>query len=269
MTQTKNSICYLICVFNDQQGLETSLASVFQDDPLADILIVDDGSTPALTLPAIPEAFHVELLTLERNLGLIDALNIGLSTIMKGDYRYIARLDAGDTVNKGRLQAQLTYMEDHPMIGMVGTQLRAFDKKTGETLWYFKNPIGATKVAQTLKVKNCLAHPSVMIRRSVFDTLGFYDKGFKYAEDYEMWRRIENSFGVDNLIDVFVNKEITSTQMTALNRRGSALSKLRAQIKYFKISDFYCWAGVFRTLISLIVPRKILLFIRSKLSAVS
>lgn len=269
MTKSKNSICYLICVFNDQQGLETTLQSVFLDDPLADILIVDDGSTPPITVPKAPEGFRLHLKTLEKNVGLIDALNTGLVWIMEHEYPYIARLDAGDTVNKGRLKAQYEHLETHSEIGMVGTQMRAFDEKTDKTLFHVRNPIGVKKVSQTLKVKNCLAHPSVMIRTEVFKKVGFYNPDFKHAEDYEMWRRIEDSYGVDNLIDILVNKEICAGQITAINRQGSALSKLRAQIKYFKLFDIWCWIGVTRTLISLVIPRKVLLFVRSRLSSVS
>jgi len=269
MTKSNNSICYLICVFNDQQGLEESLQSVFLDDPLADILIVDDGSVPAIKLPKAPKEFNLHLKTLDKNLGLIDALNSGLTWIMEHEYPYIARLDAGDTVNKGRLSAQYRHLEINPNIGMVGTQMRAFEDKTEKTLFHVRNPIGAKKVSQTLKVKNCLAHPSVMIRTDVFKKVGFYNPEFKHAEDYEMWRRIEYNYEVDNLIDILVNKEICEGQITAVNRRGSALSKLRAQIKYFKLLDVWCWIGVFRTLISLIIPRSILLFVRSRLSSVS
>lgn len=269
MTKSKNSICYLICVFNDQQGLEATLQSVFLDDPLADILIVDDGSTPPIQAPSVPNGFNLHLKTLEKNVGLIEALNTGLIWIMEHEYPYIARLDAGDTVNKGRLKAQIEHLEANPTIGMVGTQMRAFEDKTDKTLFHVRNPIGAKKVSQTLKVKNCLAHPSVMIRTDVFKKIGFYDPEFKHAEDYEMWRRIENSYGVDNLIDILVNKEICEGQITAVNRRGSALSKLRAQMKYFKIFDIWCWIGVIRTLISLVIPRSVLLFVRSRLSSVS
>lgn len=269
MTESQKSICYLICVFNDQQGLETTLSSVFQDDPLADILIVDDGSNPAIYLPDAPAGYNLTLLPLEKNVGLISALNEGLAYIDNKNYRYIARLDAGDTVNKGRLQSQYDYLETNPEIGIVGTQLRAFDKDSGKTLFHFKNPVGAIKTSQTLKVKNCLAHPSVMIRTDVFRKVGFYDPGFKYGEDYEMWRRIGSSFGVDNLPDIYVNKEISSSQMTAINRRGSGLARLKAQIKYFKFFDIWCWIGVARSLIALIIPRKILLFVRSRLSTVS
>ena len=263
MTPPSNSICYLICVFNDQQGVEATLHSVFQDDPLADILIVDDGSQPAVALPEIPQGYNVILHALPENKGLIAALNEGLEYITSRDYQYIARLDAGDTVEKGRLKAQYDYLEQHSDIGMVGTQLRAFDKTTGETLFHFNNPTGAQKVSNVLKTKNCLAHPSIMARADIFKQVGFYDPDFKYAEDYEMWRRINRVSKVDNLPDVYVNKEISPNQMTATNRSGSNMSKLRAQLKYFELLDIWCWAGVVRTIGALLTPRSVLLFFKS------
>ena len=147
-------ICYLICVYNDQQGLETTLHSVFQDDPLADILIVDDGSASPVEIPQSPINYDVFLLRLEKNIGLIGALNSGLKYIIEKDYIYTARLDAGDTVNSGRLKAQHDYLEDNPSIGILGTQIRAFNKESGKTLFYFNNPVNHKKTGNILKMKN-------------------------------------------------------------------------------------------------------------------
>ncbi|MAZ76712.1 MAG: hypothetical protein CMH31_05355 [Micavibrio sp.] len=269
MSDLQKPICYLICVFNDQQGLDTTLASVFKDKPLADILIIDDGSFPTMKLPNAPVGFKLLHLPLEQNIGLIGALNAGIKFILEKDYIYMARLDAGDTVNLGRLEAQYEYLETHPNIGMVGTQVRAFDEADNKTLFHFNNPTSPRAVRRTLKMRNCIAHPSVMVRVQAFAVVGLYDPDYKYAEDYEMWRRIEEYFGIANLPETFVNKEISPQQMTALNRKGSGLSRLRAQIKYFKPFNIWCWIGVFRSLIALIIPRKLWKNLRSGLSFAS
>jgi glycosyltransferase involved in cell wall biosynthesis len=266
MSELQKSICYLICVFGNQQGLDDTLASIFKDAPLADILIVDDGSVPAMTLPKAPKGFTLLHLPLEQNIGLIGALNAGLKFIIERDYIYTARLDAGDTVNAGRLKAQYDFLEVHPSIGIVGTQVRAFDAESGKTLFHFNNPTKPKAVSHHLKIRNCLAHPSVMIRTQAFTVSGLYNPSYQYAEDYEMWRRISQFFGVANLPDIFVNKEISLHQMTALNRRGSILSRLRAQVKYFKPLNLWCWAGVLRSLIALIIPRNLWKTLRSGFS---
>lgn len=263
MSDLQKSICYLICVFNDQQGLDETLASVFEDEPLADILIVDDGSFPSVRLPQAPDGFSLHLLDLEQNMGLIAALNKGLEHVIEKNYDYMARLDAGDTVNKGRLRAQYEYMESNPSIGLLGTQVQAFDENTKKPLFKFNNPTKPKDVRRVLKLKNCVAHPSVMVRTQAYAVAGNYDPSFKYAEDYEMWRRIDNSFGVANLPEIYVNKEISPQQMTAMNRKGSILSRLRAQIKYFRPLNIWCYIGVLRSIIGLLIPRSLWKFMRS------
>ncbi len=266
MKKLQKRICYLICVYNDQQGLETTLTSIFQDDPLADLLIIDDGSVSPVVLPSIPDKFDLTLERIEPNGGLIAALNRGLTYILEHDYEFIARLDAGDTVNQGRLNAQLTYMDANPSVGLLGTQLRAFDQNSGETLFHFNNPTEPSKVSNILKQRNCIAHPSVMMRCEVIRQTGFYGDEYKYAEDYEMWRRIENFCDVANLSKIYVNKEISPNQITAMNRRGSSLSKLKAQIKFFEIFNMHCWLGVGRTILSLLIPRVLLNHTKKKLN---
>lgn len=259
MSSPSKRICCLLCVYNDQAGLERSLVSVFEDEPLADILIVDDGSSPACTLPPIPAEFDVQLLRIESNVGLVAALNFGLECILDAHYTYVARLDAGDTVNPGRLKAQAEYLDRHPEIGLLGTQMLAFDQATGQPLFEFNNPHDTATVERSLKVRNCIAHPSAMIRAEVFRSEGCYDPAYKYAEDYEMWRRIARHYAVANLPIVYVNKAITPTQMTAVYRSGCSLSKLKTQLRYFEPCDPWCWIGVARTLFALFIPRWILL----------
>lgn len=269
MSDLQKPICYLICVFNNQQGLDTSLTSIFKDEPLADILVIDDGSNPSAILPKAPNGYNIMYLRLKDNMGLISALNAGLKFIIEKDYIYMARLDAGDTVNFGRLRAQHDYLETHPSIGVVGTQVRAFDKNTNKTLFNFNNPTKPQAVGRILKIKNCVAHPSIMARTQAFTISGPYDQSYKYAEDYEMWRRIEEFFGIANLKETFINKEISPMQMTALNRKGSTTSKLRAQIRYFKFFNIWCWIGIIRSLIAFIIPRTLWKSIRTKLSFTS
>jgi len=258
MAELQKPICYLICVYNDQDGLNRSLASIYADDPLADILIIDDGSALPATITPPPAGFDIDLVTLSSNVGLIGALNKGLEIIMSKNYPYIARLDAGDTVNQGRLKAQYDYLEANEKIGLLGTNVRAFDPNTRKTLFHFNNPVRPRKLSRTLKMRNAIAHPSAMIRTQAFAICGGYDIDYKHGEDYEMWRRIEKYFGVANLKEVFVNKEITSTQITAVHRTQSIQKRLKAQVKYFRALNVWCYIGIIRSLISLAIPRSAL-----------
>ena len=266
----KASICYLICVYNDQQGLDTSLQSIYADDLLADILIIDDGSTPAITMNIVtPEqtgqtTIYTDLIALERNAGLPNALNAGVKVILDRGYQYLARLDAGDTVNKGRLAAQLSYLKTNPDIAIVGTGVRAFDPQSGETLFEFDNPSDPKEVSKTLKIRNCVPHPTTMIRTEVFKECGLYDPKSIYAEDYELWRRVNQRKQLANLSEIYVNKEISPQQITSISRKAGILSSLRTQLHYMNIFSIWCWIGLVRSCFALLIPRNLQLNMRYK-----
>ncbi len=113
-------LAVLIPVFNDQHGLERSLASLAQDGAQFDVFVVDDGSEPPIRPPGdLP--FSINLIRQKRNQGITAALNAGLSTIVAAGYDYIARLDAGDLSLPGRLAAQMHFLDCHPDHAAVGT----------------------------------------------------------------------------------------------------------------------------------------------------
>lgn len=266
----KASICYLICVYNDQQGLDTSLQSIYADDPLADIIIIDDGSKTPITINILtPEqtgnsAINTDLVTLKQNVGLPNALNEGVKIILERGYHYLARLDAGDTVNKGRLTAQLSYLEANPNVAIVGTGVRAFDVQNGDTLFEFNNPSDPKDVDRVLKIRNCVPHPTVMMRTDVFKEYGLYDPESIYAEDYELWRRVHQHKKLANLPEIYVNKEISPQQMTSTSRKSGILSSLRTQLRYMNIFSIWCWIGLLRSCFALLIPREIQLKMRYK-----
>lgn len=51
---------------------------------------------------------------------------------------------------------------------------------------------------------NCLCHPSLVIRRKVYDEVGFYKLGFRQLPDYNMWTRMLNKYSLHILEEVLV-----------------------------------------------------------------
>lgn len=255
-------VCYLMSVHDNPQGMLRTLQSIFDDESLGDILIIDDGSRIPLSLPIMPPDFSVQVIRKELNRGLVEALNTGLGWILAASYRYIARIDAGDIVHKGRLRAQIDYMQAHPLTAVLGTQMDAIDPTTGKTLFPMRNPTDPLPVKKMLRVRNVLAHPSVMIRADAIRQCGLYDARYACAEDYELWRRLARQCDVANLPDIYVSKEITPRQITARLRRRSILSRLHAQLVYFEPFYIHSWYGLIRSLGSFFISRRALLAMR-------
>jgi glycosyltransferase involved in cell wall biosynthesis len=86
-----------------------------------EIIVVDDGSTD--NTRQILEQFNDKIRYLAtENRGVAHARNIG----MKASFgRYIAFLDSDDLYLPGKLALQVAFMEAHPEVGVVSTEMSA------------------------------------------------------------------------------------------------------------------------------------------------
>ncbi|MRW92826.1 glycosyltransferase [Duganella sp. FT80W] len=152
------------------------------------VLVVDDASADdtAAIARSYADRLQLDVLTLARNAGVAGALNAGLARI---DTPYIARLDADDLAMPQRLAAQVAFLEAQPEIDVCGTALELFDDVPGHGTKLALKPAGDATIKTSLIQGNCMAHPSMLMRRSFFDDVGHYDPRFDYAEDYELWCR--------------------------------------------------------------------------------
>lgn len=154
-----------------------------------EILIVDDGSPidPANVLRTEGLMPKVTLLR-QSNLGLSAARNNGIRNA-KG--RLITFLDDDDLYTQDKVAKQVGYFLKHPDVAIVHSWFTKFDvfhEDLGvrKTSW-FKGRIYPQILGQWSVL---MAAPCVMVKREVFDEIGFFDESLKMAEDLDMWRRI-------------------------------------------------------------------------------
>ena len=89
-------ILFFIPTFNDQKGLPAIVKSLLNQFQNAGVLVVDDGSTPAidLDLSSCYEAQRVCLVRLATNEGLGLATSIAIDYMLQGNFDCLVRLDA-------------------------------------------------------------------------------------------------------------------------------------------------------------------------------
>jgi len=190
-------VSVVMSVFNGERFLKKAVDSVLTQS-LQDLqfIIVDDGSTD--TTRDIVHGYsdpRVEYVYQE-NAGLTRGLNRGFA-LAAGEY--VARMDADDVSLSGRFDSQIAFLKCHPDVGLLGTQAYGIDAK-GETLGYEALPVDADQVEKELRRRgNCIVHGSVILRRSVFDAVGGYCDGFRFAQDYDLALRIADRYRVCNL----------------------------------------------------------------------
>ena len=231
MTRTAPPISIIVPTFNEAaQFIEMSLGSLrTQTWSDFECLVVDESPDPARAEFVQKECakdsrFHY--LHPPARIGLAASLNLALAQA-KGEF--IARFDADDVCLPERIERQVTFLRDHPEIGIVGSALEVMDDE-GHSIAQRGYPLSHEKIARKMMITNAMAHPTVMFRRSVFEGNGIYDPSFRFSEDLELWLRWLNA-GVKfaNLADRLVKYRQLSTTRTMSNWE----SNLRARKRHF------------------------------------
>lgn len=168
------------------------------------------------------------------NKGLAQSLNDLLSIVVTQKYKYIARMDADDISVLDRFYSQITYLESHPDIDMVGGAINEIDEKGNDRGKIVSYPCLPEDCRAFFAKRNPVAHPSVMFRRSFFDkTCWKYPIDFERNEDTRLWHEgYKNGAVIANIPDVVLNFRITEN-MFKNRRNGKKFAK--SQLKLRKI----------------------------------
>jgi len=183
-------------VYNAQryvfEAIESILKQTFTD---FEFLIYNDASTD--TSREIILSFQdprIRLIDSPTNTGYVKHLNHGLQQA-KGEY--IARMDADDIAHPDRFMLQLHYLNQHPKTAVCGSWIEFMGSKNG----ILEYPVNHHDIVTHLFLfGNALAHPAVMMRKSVFtDHQVSYDETLEPAEDYDLWNRISTLAQLHNI----------------------------------------------------------------------
>jgi glycosyltransferase involved in cell wall biosynthesis len=207
--------------------IESVLTQSFQD---FEIIVVDDGSrdgTPdAVRAIADP---RVELTVFERNRGACVALNTAIER-SRGDY--IAVLNSDDLFLPGKLAKQLAFLEANPQIAavfghpvLVNEQGQPFTDGTHKDaeVFFVENRGRHDWLRQFFYNLNCLCHPTVLIRRQIYKTVGLYDPAMAQLPDLDMWVRIAMRFDIHVMAEPLIQFRIRDNLSNASAARPEVL----------------------------------------------
>lgn len=178
-----------------------------------DLFAVDNGSTDESYL-RLCRTFvdHGEQLRHLRchDIGIVPTLNTGLFHILaSNEYEAIARIDADDIWLPEKLIKQVLFLEDRPDISILGTQIYAMSEDGKNTAEYYWNPCKNEEITNCLlSTRNAIAHPSVIVRTSVYRRCGVYDDIYPFAEDYQFWLKCLKYYKFANLPDRLVKYRV-------------------------------------------------------------
>ena len=182
------------------------------------IVIIKDG-TLSKELDNVIEQWSISLsnkliiITNKENLGLTKSLNKGIDVI-KTDL--IARMDSDDISDPLRFERQVKFLENNPDIDVVGGKLQEFNDYN-PNLNIRSYPTTSEDIKRYIVKASPIAHPTVMMRRRIFDTGIRYNEKYRTCQDLALWfELLHKGFKIANLSEV-----------TIYFRRGDDLYKRR------------------------------------------
>lgn len=226
--KNKPLVSILIPVYNSCNFIDESISSVLnQTYDNIEIVIINDGSNDGTEYKLLSYASQYNSIRLinQENKGYCESLNLGIN-YCKGDY--IARMDADDIMMNNRIALQVKYLEDNPDISILGSAIQyiSSDGIVGRKHFFPSKK----NISRSIFQQCPIAHPSVMIRRTVFSDIGFYRSNLFPAEDYDLWlRAYSKNVLIDNLSEVLLMYRVHSDNTSSQNVQRRALSSILAQ----------------------------------------
>ncbi|WP_102343377.1 glycosyltransferase [Galactobacillus timonensis] len=202
-------VSVVMATFNEKPDLVgKSIASILGQTYRNIELLIFDDSTNADTREKIDSFCQDERVRVFRSperVGFVKSLNQGLRAA-KGTY--IARMDGDDMALPERIRKEVTFLESHPDISVVGGQINIMDEDD-RIISRRKYPLGGIRLYLFSCARNPMAHPTVMMRRTLIDQGYHYDESLKMSEDLDFWLRLLNDgYHIANLPDVILNYRV-------------------------------------------------------------
>jgi hypothetical protein len=181
-------VSVLMPVWNAERYLASAIESILtQTFSDFELVIIDDGSTDRT--PIVIRDYHdhrIRRVDNEKNIGITKSLNFGLETV-RGEY--VARMDADDISSPQRLTRQVECLDANPHVALVTSRASKVDAR-GARLDVIQTPLTSDILRRRLRIGNCIAHGSVMMRTEAIRLLGGYDESMERAQDYDLWLRL-------------------------------------------------------------------------------
>jgi len=216
-------VSILMPVYNGMPYLRQAIESVLaQTLTNWQCVIVNDGSRDGTRDYLSSLADERFLIIDQENAGISAAINRGLGHCTA---RYIARLDADDIALPTRLAEQVAYLDAHPEVALVGTQVVPMGSRgAGSSL---KLPTAHDEIMSDLIAgRHAVAHSSAMIRADTLREIGGY-WSLSFGEEYDLMLRIGEIEKLANLDRVLLQYRVHQSSMN-----GSAMRRMRTSVLY-------------------------------------
>ena len=231
----------LLSVYHKEKAefLDMSMTSIWDEQTIKpnEIVLVQDG----LLTDELNEIIGkwkeklgetLKVISLEENIGLGNALNIGLKEC---NYELVARMDTDDISASDRFEKQLKIFENND-IDICSSWVSEFESTEENIVSCRKLPREDDELIEFSKKRNPLNHPAVMYKKSAIQNAGGY-KDMPWFEDYYLWvRMIASRAKMYNIQEPLVSMRAGYAQLERRSGFKYALSELKLQKEFLRLN---------------------------------
>ena len=225
-------ISVIMPVYNAEAYLAASVGSILEQTVRElELIAINDGSTDA------SGRILKELAAKDGRIRLIQRGNRGqaatrneAAALAQGEY--LAWMDADDIAFPQRLERQRAFLQGHPDVVAVGSAIQYLTSGGLKPVWG-RHPEKPAAIGRTLPRENCIANPSVMVRRAAFERVpGGFRTEFIPAEDYDLYLRLLEVGQIANLPEVLLSYRLHGGQVSHRQLNRQALAHLGTRTAY-------------------------------------
>ena len=224
-----------------------------QTYPSIEVIVVDDGSTDN-TGERLSSFGNKIRYVYKENGGACSARNLGISLAIG---EYIGLLDCDDIYCPEKIERSVAYLERDPEVGFVHTGVDFIDKKDNISPAYFPHKDRRMGwMAKRLLLNNLISNSTVVVRKSCFEKVGFFDETIFIPADWDMWMRLAEQHKVGyintpltlyNIADDYSINHLEQSkreQLIVLEKAFRRNPGLRPHFKNRSISNVYYRHGI-------------------------
>ncbi|EMQ2211346.1 glycosyltransferase [Escherichia coli] len=232
----KLSVLLSLYIHESPNFLDDCLASLYKQSRFPDeVVIVFDGPVTNELHDCVDKwSKYLPIVTIEldKNVGLGQALNVGLKTC---SYNYVFRMDTDDICHPERLSQQLSFFKNNPDVGLLSCAVGEFKHSVKDIYAWRRLPLKHDEIIRFSKKRSPFNHMAVAFKKELVLNAGGYQNEYLY-EDYSLWiRMIQNGVITANLPETLVYARTGNGMAARRSGLKYAKSEYFAQVKFYKM----------------------------------
>ena len=212
-------VSVILPCYNHEKYIKKCILSVLNQSYSNFELLVADDCSEDHSWDIINEFndTRIKKFKFESNMGTVQTLNYLLSKCV-GDY--IAVIGSDDYWKLDKLSKQINYLERHKECGACFSWAKVIDENDApyqtnngidENIFRVQNRTQGEWLKFFFDTGNHLCHSSVLIRKSIHDSIGEYNAAYRQLHDFDLWLRLLNCYPIHVICEDLVRYRRTRT----------------------------------------------------------